>query len=110
MDQLYYTISQVSESLGEKPHVIRYWEKIFTGFRPEKTKTGQRRYRAEDLAFLQRVRRMLREDGLTITGVKRRLQRRRRIMEQSDTLAEVRADLERALGALRGEDIQVHGV
>lgn len=103
MNQLYYTIRQVSEALGENPHVIRYWEKSFPVVRPEKTKTGQRRYRTEDLALLQRIRRMLRDEGLTVEGVKRRLHRRRRLAEQSDSLAAVRQDLQEALKHLRGE-------
>lgn len=103
MNQLYYTIRQISEVLGENPHVIRYWEKSFPAVRPEKTKTGQRRYRTEDLALLQRIRRMLREEGLTVEGVKRKLQHRRRLAEQSDSLASVRQDLQEALKFLRGE-------
>lgn len=104
MEQLYYTIRQVGEAIGENPHVIRYWEKSFPAIRPEKTKSGQRRYRTEDLALLQRIRRMLREEGLTLDGVKRRLQTRRRLAEQSDGLAAVRKDLQEALEALRGEE------
>ncbi len=103
MDQLYFTIRQISEVLGENPHVIRYWEKLFPAVRPEKTKTGQRRYRTEDLAVLQRIRQMVREEGLTVEGVKRRFQRRRRLAEQADTLLAVRQELQLALKALRGE-------
>lgn len=105
MDQLYYSIRQVGEAIGEKPHIIRYWEKFFTGLRPEKTKTGQRRYRTEDLVLLQRIRRMLREEGLTLHGVRRKLQRRRRLAEQSDSLSEIRGDLEKAFKILNGEEI-----
>ena len=104
MEQLYYTIRQVSEAIGENPHVIRYWEKSFPGVQPAKTKSGQRRYRTEDLALLQRIRRLLREDGLTVAGVKRKLERRRRLIEQSDTLSAVRQELQDALKLLRGEE------
>ena len=103
MEQLYYTIRQVGEAIGEKPHVIRYWEKSFPGIQPAKTKSGQRRYRTEDLALLQRIRRMLREEGMTVAGVKGKLERRRRIMEQSDTLSAARQELQDALKLLRGE-------
>ncbi|OGH56089.1 MAG: hypothetical protein A3G34_12960 [Candidatus Lindowbacteria bacterium RIFCSPLOWO2_12_FULL_62_27] len=103
MNQLYYTIRQVSEAIGENPHVIRYWEKSFPALRPEKTKTGQRRYRTEDVALLQRIRQMLRDEGMTMVGVKRRLERRRRLAQQSDSLSAVREDLQEALKILRGE-------
>lgn len=107
MDQLYYTIRQVSEAIGENPHVIRYWEKTFPIIRPEKTKTGQRRYRSEDLVLLQRIHRMLREEGLTVEGVKRKLLRRRRLAEQADSLLAVRQELQAALKILRGEEFGV---
>lgn len=103
MEQLYYTISQVSEVLGENPHVIRYWEKSFAGIRPEKTRTGQRRYRTEDLAVLQRIRRMLRDEGLSVAGAKKRLESRKRLAEQADTLNAVRQDLQEALRHLKDE-------
>lgn len=103
MEQLYYTIRQVSEVIGERPHVIRYWEKSFPGVRPEKTRSGQRRYRTEDVALLHRIRRMLRDEGMTVAGVKRKLQRRARLMEQSDSLSTVRQELQEALKHLRGE-------
>lgn len=104
MDQLYYTIRQISEVLGENPHIIRYWEKSFPVIRPDKTKTGQRRYRARDLAALQGIRRMVREEGLTVEGVKRRLQHKKRLVEQADSLAAVREDVQTALNILRGQD------
>ncbi len=107
MEQLYFTIRQVSEALGENPHVIRYWEKAFPYIRPEKTKTGQRRYRTQDLALLQRIRRMLREEGLTMAGVRRRISRGRRMAEQADTLDAVRGDLREALKMLKGEETGV---
>ncbi len=103
MEQLYYTIRQVSDTLGEQPHVIRYWEKSFSVVRPAKTRSGQRRYRAQDLVMLQRIRRMLREEGLTVDGVRRRLETRRRMAEQADTIAAARRDLEEALHILNGQ-------
>ncbi len=102
MDKLYYTIRQVSDAVGERPHVIRYWEKIFP-LRPAKTRTGQRRYRSEDLVLLQGIRRMLREEGLTVDGAKRKIERRRRIAEQADSLSAVRHDLQQALDILQGK-------
>lgn len=102
MDKLYYTIRQISEVLGERPHVIRYWEKIFP-VRPAKTRTGQRRYRADDLVLLQGIRRMLRDEGLTVDGAKKRLDRRSRLAEQADSLGAVRQDLQQALDILQGK-------
>lgn len=104
MDKLYYTISEVSKALGEKPHVIRYWEKTFESIRPVRTRSGQRRYRSEDFALLNRIHRMLREEGYTLEGIKKRLGRRRRIADQLPTLQEIKTDLREALSILNGED------
>ena len=39
----YFTIGEVSELCGVKPHVLRYWEQEFTQLRPMKRR-GNRRY------------------------------------------------------------------
>ncbi len=71
--KLYRSISEVSEMLGVKPHVLRYWETQFGMLRPRKNRAGNRMYRPEELQLLQRIKELLYERRFTIAGAKRRL-------------------------------------
>ncbi len=70
--KLYYRIGEVSQLLGVKPHVIRYWEQEF-GLRPKRGLGMQRRYTPEDIERLRTIKKLLYEEGYKITGAKRRL-------------------------------------
>jgi DNA-binding transcriptional MerR regulator len=68
-----FTIRQVSTLIGLRPSTLRFWEKEFEGIlAPVRTTGGQRRYRAEDLTVIKRIKQM-REEGATISGIKRNL-------------------------------------
>lgn len=64
------TIGEVSRALGVKAHVLRYWEEQFPTLRPLKRSGGRRYYRAEDVTLLQRISRLLTEEGYTIRGAR----------------------------------------
>src|SRR5262249_43601455 len=69
----YFTIGEVSELCGVKPHVLRYWEQEFTQLRPVKRR-GNRRYYQHPAGLLnRRVRELLYEQGLTTSGARNRL-------------------------------------
>ncbi len=65
------TISEVSAETTVPQHVLRFWEAKFTQLRPLKRGGGRRYYRPEDVALLQRIRRLLHEEGYTIKGVQK---------------------------------------
>lgn len=65
------TISEVSQETGVPQHVLRFWEAKFTQLRPLKRGGGRRYYRPEDVALLQRIRRLLHDEGYTIKGVQK---------------------------------------
>jgi DNA-binding transcriptional MerR regulator len=69
----YYSISEVSEMLGEKAHVLRYWESQFPLLRPKKSRGGSRMYQDKDLDLLRSIQEMLHEKGYTIAGAKVRI-------------------------------------
>ena len=62
------TIGEVSAALGIRPHVLRYWEGQFPMLQPLKRSGGRRYYRAGDVALLQRINRLLNEEGYTVRG------------------------------------------
>jgi DNA-binding transcriptional MerR regulator len=64
------TIGEVGRALGVKAHVLRYWEEQFPTLRPLKRSGGRRYYRAEDVALVQRISRLLTQEGYTIRGAR----------------------------------------
>jgi DNA-binding transcriptional MerR regulator len=71
--KLYYRIGEVSEIVGVQPHVLRYWETEFRSIRPQKSSKGQRVYSRRDVEKLLRVKDLLKNQGFTIAGARKRL-------------------------------------
>jgi DNA-binding transcriptional MerR regulator len=71
--KLYRPISEVSEMVGVKPHVLRYWETQFSMLRPKKNRAGNRMYRPEEIKLLLQIKELLYQRRFTIAGARRRL-------------------------------------
>ena len=71
------TISEASDELRIPQHVLRFWETKFSSIRPIKRGGGRRFYRPEDIALLINIKNLLHNEGYTIRGVQRLLQRGR---------------------------------
>ena len=71
--KLYRSISEVSDMLDVKPHVLRYWETQFSVLKPRKNRAGNRVYRPEDLKVLFRIRELLYERRFTIEGARKKI-------------------------------------
>ncbi len=69
----YFTIGEVSELCGVKPHVLRYWEQEFTQLRPMKRRGNRRYYQHHEVLLVRRIRELLYEEGFTISGARNRL-------------------------------------
>lgn len=70
----YFTIGEVSELCGVKPHVLRYWEQEFTQLRPIKRRGNRRYYQHHEVLMIRRIRDLLYEQGFTITGARNKMQ------------------------------------
>jgi DNA-binding transcriptional MerR regulator len=88
----YFTIGEVSELCGVKPHVLRYWEQEFTQLKPVKRRGNRRYYQHHEVLLIRRIRELLYEDGFTISGARNRLDN-----AMSDERAEAPARAERAI-------------
>ncbi len=75
--KLYYSISEVAEQTGVKPHVLRYWEAEFPTLRPKKNRAGNRSYRQKDIDEIEAIKRLLWVEGYKIDGARRLLSDRR---------------------------------
>ena len=69
----YFTIGEVSELCGVKPHVLRYWEQEFTQLKPVKRRGNRRYYQHHEVLLIRRIRDLLYDQGFTINGARNRL-------------------------------------
>nr|WP_051124747.1 MerR family transcriptional regulator [Sphingomonas sp. PAMC 26605] len=69
----YRTIGELARDTGLPPHILRYWETRFPQLRPLQRAGNRRYYRPEDVALVERIARMLNQDGYTIRGVQQAL-------------------------------------
>jgi DNA-binding transcriptional MerR regulator len=70
----YFTIGEVSDLCGVKPHVLRYWEQEFTQLRPVKRRGNRRYYQHHEVLLVRRIRELLYQEGFTISGARSRLE------------------------------------
>ena len=95
--KLYYSIGEVSDMVGQEPHVLRYWESEFDVLSPRKNRAGRRVYTTEDVETVRRIQRLLKEEKYTIAGAQQAIARQERGFDEQafqDELREMRAMLQ----------------
>ncbi|NSL57011.1 MerR family transcriptional regulator [Uliginosibacterium aquaticum] len=105
----YFTIGEVSELCGVKPHVLRYWEQEFTQLKPVKRRGNRRYYQRHEVLLVRRIRELLYSEGFTISGARNRLEEYQILRRETDeivergraTNAQVRGELQAILALLR---------
>ena len=83
-DKQFFKIGEVSELLGVKPYVLRYWEREFALVRPQKSRTNQRVYSRKDVELIARVKHLLYEQKFTIAGAKQKLREGRAALSAAE--------------------------
>jgi DNA-binding transcriptional MerR regulator len=105
----YYSIGEVCDLVGLKPHVLRYWEGQFPALNPAKNRSGNRVYLRREIELILLVKQLLHQEKYTIEGARRKLGQLRRGGElpaatthavDRQLLAELRADLRAVLELL----------
>jgi DNA-binding transcriptional MerR regulator len=100
----YFTIGEVSELCGVKPHVLRYWEQEFPQLKPVKRRGNRRYYQRQDVLVIRQIRTLLYEQGFTIGGARNRLMgedARDDFTQAQQIIRQVRIELEEILRILR---------
>ena len=100
----YFTIGEVSELCGVKPHVLRYWEQEFPQLKPVKRRGNRRYYQRQDVLVIRQIRALLYDQGFTIGGARNRLEgeEAREDVTQTHQLArQLRGELEELLKMIR---------
>ena len=95
----YFTIGEVSELCGVKPHVLRYWEQEFTQLKPVKRRGNRRYYQHHEVLLIRRIRELLYEEGFTISGARNRLDNAFTNEDKADAAAQ------RSAGPAGGADL-----
>jgi DNA-binding transcriptional MerR regulator len=80
----YFTIGEVSELCGVKPHVLRYWEQEFTQLSPVKRRGNRRYYQHHEVLLIRRIRALLYDDGFTISGARNLLDAKGRLKSEKN--------------------------
>jgi DNA-binding transcriptional MerR regulator len=100
----YFTIGEVSELCGVKPHVLRYWEQEFPQLKPVKRRGNRRYYQRQDVLVIRQIRSLLYEQGFTIGGARNRLdgeEAREDVTQTQQLVRQLRMELEDVLKILR---------
>jgi DNA-binding transcriptional MerR regulator len=95
----YFTIGEVSELCGVKPHVLRYWEQEFNQLKPVKRRGNRRYYQHHEVLLVRKIRELLYNQGFTISGARNRLDEGGAVdLPEADSI-----DAQKAVGGLRAE-------
>lgn len=100
----YFTIGEVSELCGVKPHVLRYWEQEFAQLAPVKRRGNRRYYQRQDVLVIRQIRSLLYEQGFTIGGARNKLdgtEAREDLSQSQQIIRQLRVELEDVLKILR---------
>ena len=100
----YFTIGEVSDLCGVKPHVLRYWEQEFPQLKPVKRRGNRRYYQRQDVLVIRQIRGLLYDQGFTIGGARQRLtgdEAREDLNQSQQIVRQVRLELEDVLRILR---------
>jgi DNA-binding transcriptional MerR regulator len=92
VEKLYYPIGEVAEMLGVPISTIRFWENEFVALKPMKNKKGNRLFTPADLKNLRIIQHLLKDEGMTLAGVKKRLSVKG---EETDYKFEINESLEK---------------
>jgi len=98
IEKMYYTIGEVAEMLGESTSLVRFWSnKLDDIICPHKNKKGNRRFLAEDVANFKILHRLIKEQGMTIEGARKRIKENKEgedyNMEIIDSLQKIKKEL-----------------
>ncbi len=69
----FYSIGEVCELVGVKPHVLRYWESRIPELSPTKNRAGNRVYQAREIELISLINRLVQDERYTVDGARKRL-------------------------------------
>jgi len=101
-DRMFFKISEVVQIAGVEAHVLRYWENEFVELTPRKTKSGRRQYTRRDIELIMEIKSLLYDDGFSIAGARKRLQKRKKTAAKEDAIIEAVRQTRKGLNEILG--------
>ncbi len=101
----YFTIGEVSDLCGVKPHVLRYWEQEFTQLKPVKRRGNRRYYQHHEVLLIRKIRELLYEQGFTISGARNRLDGADGAGDKADDVSDAADNAMSVAGNMSGIDL-----
>jgi len=100
IDKKYYSISEVSELCSVKTHTLRFWESEFKNLKPITRKGNRRYYQKKDIKMIMKIQDLLYKEGLTISGVRKKLSSSKEHYSLNNSAEKILEDLEKLLKAI----------
>ncbi|HMA02647.1 MAG: MerR family transcriptional regulator [Gemmatimonas sp.] len=110
--QEFFSIGEVCELTGLKPHVLRYWESQFKFLNPAKNRSGNRVYQRREVELVVLVKHLLYVEKYTIDGARQKVDEHRKKGQLKPnarraldvhTLASIEQELAEVMNILGGE-------
>ena len=76
--QEFFSIGEVCDLTGLKPHVLRYWESQFRFLNPAKNRSGNRVYQQREVELVMLVKHLLYDEKYTIEGARQKVDEHRK--------------------------------
>jgi DNA-binding transcriptional MerR regulator len=92
VEKLYYSIGEVAEMLDVPISTVRFWENEFEILKPMKNKKGNRLFTPQDIKNLRIIHRLVKEEGMTLSGAKKKLTEK---WDETDYKFEITESLEK---------------
>ncbi len=100
-DKKYFSISEVSDLCRVKTHTLRFWEKEFDMLKPVTRRGNRRFYQKEDIQVVRNIRNLLYEEGLTISGAKKKISSKESDQQETFNKEFLLDDLEKILKEIK---------
>ena len=78
MKKLYYTIGEVSKLTDVEPHVLRYWETLFSELTPVKNRAGKRVYKENDIQVILTLKELIQQKKYSTAGARKVLREQKK--------------------------------
>jgi DNA-binding transcriptional MerR regulator len=120
-EKYFYTIGDVSQLTGTKPHILRYWESQFKLLRPARRYSGHRKYTKREIDLINRIKFLVVDRRFTLAGAKREINRQQTgrvpdstapvaaataVQTAEPLLREIKKDIDECLALLKPEPAQ----
>ncbi|MEX0679749.1 MAG: MerR family transcriptional regulator [Balneolales bacterium] len=101
MKKLYYTIGEVSKLTNVEPHVLRYWESLFSELSPAKNRGGKRVYKDNDIQVVFTLKELIQQQKYSTAGARKALKEQKKSVKDREDSGPLPMELTQDLNQVR---------